>query len=79
MGNLRENRPPIPGAKLPGLLRAVDLEAHGIPRGRLGGMVRRGEVRRVGRGLYRLRDAPLTELETIAAVSKRIPGAIVCP
>ncbi len=42
------------------------------------GMMRRGEVQRIGRGLYRLRDAPLSELETIATVSKRIPGAIVC-
>jgi predicted transcriptional regulator of viral defense system len=41
-------------------------------------MLRRGEVERVDRGLYRLHDAPLTELETIAAVSKRIPGAIIC-
>lgn len=41
-------------------------------------MVRRGEVSRVGRGLYRRRDAPLTELETVAAVSKRIPGGIIC-
>ena len=41
-------------------------------------MLRRGEVERVSRGLYRLRDAPLNELETIAAVCKRIPGAIVC-
>ncbi len=63
---------------LPGLLRAGDLETRGIPRGRLTGMLRRGEVQRVGRGLYRRRDAPLTELETIAAVSKRIPGAITC-
>jgi len=70
--------PSISGAELPGLLRAADLEAQDIPRGRLGGMLRRGEVQRVGRGLYRQVDAPLTELETLAAVSKRIPGAIVC-
>lgn len=63
---------------LPGLLRAVDLEAQGIPRHRLTGMLRRGEIQRVSRGIYRLHDAPLSELETIAAVSKRIPGAIVC-
>ncbi len=74
----RQNGAPTLGPELPGLLRAVDLEAHGIPRGRLGGMLRRGEVQRVGRGLYRLRDAPISELETIAVVSKRIPGAIVC-
>lgn len=78
MRKREENGTPIRGAELPGLLRAADLEAQNIPRGRLGGMLRRGEVQRVGRGLYRLRDAPLSELETIAAVSKRIPGAIVC-
>lgn len=66
------------GARLPGLLRADDLEAQGIPRQRLTGMLRRGEIQRVSRGIYRLHDAPLSELETIAAVSKRIPGAIVC-
>jgi predicted transcriptional regulator of viral defense system len=41
-------------------------------------MLRSGEVQRICRGLYRLSGAPLTELETIVAVSKRIPGAIVC-
>lgn len=65
-------------AALPGLLRAHDLESRGIPRARLTGMLRRGEIQRVGRGLYRLRDAPLTELETIATVSKRIPAAVIC-
>jgi predicted transcriptional regulator of viral defense system len=64
--------------ELPALLRAVDLEARGIPRSHLVRMLRRGEIERISRGLYRLRDAPLNELETIAAVSKRIPGAIVC-
>lgn len=63
---------------LPALLRPMDLEARGVPRSRLQSMVRRGEVSRVGRGLYRRRDAPLTELETVAAVSKRIPGGIIC-
>lgn len=67
-----------PVKPLPGLLRAHDLEARGIPRSRLTGMLRRGEVQRVGRGLYRRRDAPLTELETVATVCKRIPGAIIC-
>ena len=35
-------------------------------------MLRRGEIERVDRGLYRVSDAPLTELETVATVSKRI-------
>ncbi len=62
----------------PGYSERQILEAQNIPRSRLSRMLRRGEVQRVGRGLYRLRDAPLTELETLAAVSKRIPGAIAC-
>jgi len=65
-------------ARLPGLMRARDLEERGIPRAHLQAMLRRGEVTRVARGLYRLRDAPLTELETVAAVSKRIPGCVIC-
>ncbi len=72
------NLTPRHTGSLPGLIRARDLEERGIPRGRLGPMLRRGEIERVSRGLYRRRDAPLTELETIAAVSKRIPGAVVC-
>src|SRR6266536_2209820 len=78
MSKRQRNGAPTPSGELPGLLRAADLEAQNIPRSRLGEMLRRGEVQRVGRGLYRLRDAPLTELETVAAVSKRIPGPIVC-
>ena len=61
----------------PGVLPR-DLEDRGIPRSRLQGMLRRGDVTRVARGLYRLRGAPLTELETVAAVSKRIPGCVIC-
>jgi len=63
---------------LPGVIRAHDLESRGIPRGRLVGMLRRGEVERVGRGVFRLTSAPLTGLETVASVCKRIPEAIVC-
>ena len=62
----------------PDLLRARDLEARGLPRGRLVAWQRSGEIERVSRGLYRRRDAPVTELETIAQVSKRVPRSIVC-
>lgn len=40
-------------------------------------MVARGEIERVGRGLYRRQTAP-TELDTVALVSARVPGAVVC-
>ena len=64
--------------RLPALFRPRDLVSSGVSRSRLRGMLRTGEVERVGRGLYRLRSAPVTELETIALVSKRVPHAIVC-
>ena len=61
--NSRKNAP-TRVSELPGLFRTLDLEARGIPRSRLKGMLRRDEVQRIGRGLYRLRDAesvPLSE------------------
>jgi predicted transcriptional regulator of viral defense system len=63
---------------LPGLFRAADLEAQGIPRGRLRSMLQNGEVELVGRGLYRLTDLEPTELETVALVASAVPAAIVC-
>lgn len=41
-------------------------------------MLARGEVERVARGIYRRTDAEITELETVAAVSKRVSGSVVC-
>jgi predicted transcriptional regulator of viral defense system len=41
-------------------------------------MLRREEVRRVSRGLYRVSDASVSEHETLAAVAARVPHAIVC-
>ena len=60
------------------MFRSRDLDAVGLPRSRLAVLLDRGEVERVGRGLYRPTDAPLSEHETLALVSARVPGAIVC-
>jgi len=65
-------------ATLPGLFRPRELHEHGVSRDRLRGMVRRGDVERVARGLYRVTDIAPTELETVAMVSKKAPGAVVC-
>src|SRR3990172_5011018 len=63
---------------VPGLFRPRDLERLGLSRGSLRSMVREGEAERVARGVYRLSASESTELETVAAVSARVPGAIVC-
>jgi predicted transcriptional regulator of viral defense system len=61
-----------------GLLRARDLDAAAIPRAYLRRLSDRGELVRVDRGLYRLVDAPVTELTTLAEVAKRIPRGVIC-
>lgn len=61
-----------------GPVRARDLEAEGIPRTYLKRLSDQGLLERIARGLYRLADAPLTELSSLADVSKRVPHAVVC-
>lgn len=61
---------------MPGIFRFRELERAGQAKG-LRSMLSRGEVERIGRGLYR-RDHEITELDTVATVSARIPGSVVC-
>ena len=61
----------------PEIFRLRDAGAAGLTRGRLRGMVARGEVEKSGRGIYR-RVREVTELDTVATVCARIPGAVVC-
>ncbi len=61
-----------------GPVRARDLDEAGIPRAYLKRLCDRGLLEQVDRGLYRLADARLTELSTLAEVSKRVPHAVIC-
>ena len=61
-----------------GPVRARDLEEAGIPRAYLRRLCDRGVLERVDRGLYRLAEAPATELRSLAETVKRVPHAIVC-
>jgi predicted transcriptional regulator of viral defense system len=61
-----------------GIVRARDLDARKIPRAYLRRLTERGLLERVDRGLYRLAGAPVTELNSVADVAKRVPHAIVC-
>jgi predicted transcriptional regulator of viral defense system len=63
--------------KGPEIFRLQDAEDVGLTRGRLRGLLLRGEAERLGRGLYR-RAGEVTELDTVATVCARVPGAIVC-
>lgn len=59
-------------------LRTRDLEARGIPRAYLRRLCDQGRLERIDRGIYRLADAPVTELHSLAEVAVRIPHATIC-
>jgi predicted transcriptional regulator of viral defense system len=61
-----------------GPIRARDLERAGIPRTYLKRLCNGGALEQVDRGLYRLADAPVTELSSLAEVAKRVPRATIC-
>ncbi|MCP4657825.1 MAG: transcriptional regulator, partial [bacterium] len=61
-----------------GVLRPRDLEPHGIPRAALQRLLQRGEVERVGRGLYMLPGADVTEHHSLVEACKRFPQGVVC-
>jgi predicted transcriptional regulator of viral defense system len=61
-----------------GVLRPRDLDAHGIPRIYLSRLCDRGLLQRVGRGLYVLPNADVSEHHTLAEAGKRVPRGVVC-
>ena len=65
-----------------GPLRSVALENAGIPRAYLTRLVRRGELEKIDRGLYRIPDPDPdqddADLGEMAAVSVRVPRATLC-
>lgn len=61
-----------------GVIRPRDLAPHGIPRVYLTRLVERGVLERVGRGLYTLKGAEVTEHHTLAEACKRVPHGCVC-
>lgn len=65
-------------AKSRGLITAHDLCVAGIPRVSLTRAVRRGQLDRIGRGVYGLPGRSVTEHSTFAEVSLRVPKGVVC-
>ena len=65
-------------ARRQGLIRPLDLDAHGLPRVSLTRLVRQGRLARVGRGLYALPERSVSEHTALAEVARRHPRAVVC-
>jgi len=61
-----------------GVVRPMDLQARGHPRGALYGLLQEGLVKRQGRGLYVAIDHAFTAEHTLAQVAKRIPNGVIC-
>lgn len=60
-----------------GLIRSKDLAALGVPRVALTRAVRRGQLMRVSRGVYSLRERS-SENGTLAEVACRVPKGVIC-
>lgn len=65
-------------ARQRGVVRARNLEERGLSSRYLRRLHERGELERVGRGLYRHPEAPLSEHHSLALVAARYPKAVVC-
>ena len=61
-----------------GIARLSEFHAAGITSATVARMTARGEVLRLGRGLYQLPDAPLDINHSLAEAAKRVPKGIVC-
>ncbi len=61
-----------------GTLRPRDLDEFGIPREYLHRLYMRGDLVRLSRGIYVLRDNVISEHRTLAEASKLIPKGVIC-
>lgn len=61
-----------------GILRARDLEEHGLAREHLRRLREQGFVEQIGRGLYMPSDAEIPEQQSLVEAAKRVPQGVVC-
>lgn len=61
-----------------GIARSREFEQAGVSRTQLGRLVARGEVERLGRGLYTLAGTPRDERADLAEAARRVPAGVVC-
>ena len=64
--------------KKAGVLHPRDLEPYGLPRSDLSRLHAAGMLQRIGRGLYVLPDAIVSEHRPLAEACKRVPKGVIC-
>lgn len=60
------------------IARSRDLERAGVSRTEIRRLVERGQIERLGRGLYALAGRPLDERQDLAEAARRVPTGVVC-
>ena len=60
------------------VLRSKDLEDRGLSRTQMKVAVDAGHLERVGRGLYSLPGAELTEHHSLVQAARRVPTGVIC-
>ncbi|HTF96678.1 MAG TPA: type IV toxin-antitoxin system AbiEi family antitoxin domain-containing protein [Cellvibrio sp.] len=78
MRTITHNEQVLALARQQAILRPKDLQDANIPRVVLARLAASGELEKVGRGLYCLADAPISEHESLAQVAIRVPQAVFC-
>lgn len=60
------------------VVRLRDLTAQGVTTNQLHRLIESGRVERVGRGLYRAKDADITEHHTLVEAALLVPKGVIC-
>ncbi|QHN03072.1 transcriptional regulator [Granulicella sp. WH15] len=60
------------------LVRSNELKGLPASRSHLWNLAKAGKIERVGHGLYRSKEAPLSAYETLLETAKRVPRGVLC-
>lgn len=60
------------------LVRSKELKDLSVSRAHLWNLAKAGKIERVGHGLYRAKDAPISANEALLEVAKRVPRGVLC-
>jgi predicted transcriptional regulator of viral defense system len=61
-----------------GILRPQDLQKKGLPSDYLWRLHKQGKLEKVGRGMYTIQGAELSEYQTVVQASLRVPHGVIC-
>ncbi len=60
------------------LVRSKELKDMSLSRAHLWNLAKAGKIERVGHGLYRAKNSPISAHETLLEIAKRVPSGVLC-